>query len=793
MRKVLNNLRNFKLIKFIAKTSNSYKILAVFILLACGPSPQDFGEYFSLFYPESANFPEQTKPYFYTPMLLNTESEIYVESPMVSEMSPDVKENVASWYDYFQGKVGREVIKNGLYGEKRTLGFAKYINNLNSEASKYLEFSQEVEKETPFYTFDWEKPESIDTLKLLDLNERAKNEFLLTTDDFLKERYLFQYVKLSAINGKYQEILTEYPSLLKQIKNKTFISDWSFSRLAGSKMAIGDTAQAVFDFAQLFSRSVSRRSQADLSVRRLNTKFFESALKFCKNDKEKANIYALNAIQPFQDGLTLAMKIYSIDANHPILELVIAREINKNEMLFFSEKNSNIYAAESFFLDDKYSVDEAKIKAGKKKGESYLNEILDFTSQVSKDSKVKSKQFWDLASAYLYYLDGEEEKANLLLSSFQNSSNTYIRKQAAFLQFEFLNKTLNKENEAALISKLAMFTKVDNFRDNNMLVKMSETLYKFYANEPKDKKSWGWFSSCSKTKERKHGNQVKAFLALNIGATKSEGYGYQVNKSQDFYTDSCSVGFLKEVISFVKNSSNSKAEKSLISYANLETDYLLLALGRRQIKEGDYESALQTFQSISPDYLNQIGFQDYFKAEPKDFKVKSAINNSSVLDFLKELVSLKQKTEDNIADAATWFQYGKNLYNLSYFGQAWILSSRHKSEYDLQYEETKSLDFYSTDEARKCFDKALSLKPEAELAARICYAGALCERNQYLVKFYANQPEDYDKHEGYTAEMIKNELPKFRSYFNKLWQNYRTTQYHKEVLKECITYSDFVR
>ncbi len=793
MRKVLANLRNYRLVKYLAKTSLSFKILVIFIILACGPSPQDFGEYFSLFYPESANFPAQTKPYFYTPLLLNTDSEIYVENPIAPEESPDVKENIASWYAYFQGKVSKGALKEGIYGEKRTLGFVKSVQSINPEASKYLEFSFAVEKETPFYEFEWEKPESVDTLKLLALNERAKDEFLSSKDDFLKERYLYQYVKLSSMNKKHQELVSEYPSFFKQIKNKTFISDWSFSRLAGSKMAIGDTAEAVCDFAQLFSKSVSRRSQADLSVRRLNPDFFNLALEFCKNDVEKANVYALNAIQPFQDGLALAKKIYEIDANHPILELVIAREINKNEMSFFAEKNANVYAAESFFLDEKYNLDEAKIKEGKRKGESYLNEILDFALQVSKNSKLKSTQFWDMTSAYLFYLSGKEEKAEQLLANFKNSTNTYIRKQAAFLEFEFSDKTLNKENEDALIYKLAMFTKIDNFRDNNMLVKMSETLYRFYKNEPKEKKSWGWFSSCSKSATNKNGNAVKAFLALNVGATQSEDYGYQINKSQDFYTDSCSSGFLKELISFVNNPANSKAEKSLISFSNLDSDYLLLALGRRQIKDQDYQSALKSFQNISPDYLNLIGFQDYFKEEPKDFKIKNVKATSSVIDFLKELIVLKQKTESKYADAETWFQYGKDLYNLSYFGQAWILTQRHKSEYDLQYEETKSLDFYSTDIAKKCFEKALTLKPGNELAAKICYAGALCERNQYLVKFYANQPDDYEKQDAYAAEMIKSELPKFRTFFNKLWQNYRTTQYHKEVLNECITYSDFVQ
>ena len=102
-------------------------------------------------------------------------------------------------------------------------------------------------------------------------------------------------------------------------------------------------------------------------------------------------------------------------------------------------------------------------------------------------------------------------------------------------------------------------------------------------------------------------------------------------------------------------------------------------------------------------------------------------------------------------------------------------------------------DYYLTENARKAFEKALSLNPEKELSAKICYAGALCERNQYLVKYYSEKPDDYNQSESYFAKMKKSELPKYRTFFTKLWKNYKDTQYQKMVLKECETYANFVK
>ena len=71
--------RNFSL-----KTKTLFKFCTVLAILACGPSPIDYAEYFSLFYPENANTPIDTKPYYYSTMVLNEDPYYYEENPVES-------------------------------------------------------------------------------------------------------------------------------------------------------------------------------------------------------------------------------------------------------------------------------------------------------------------------------------------------------------------------------------------------------------------------------------------------------------------------------------------------------------------------------------------------------------------------------------------------------------------------------------------------------------------------------------------------------------------------------------
>jgi hypothetical protein len=778
-------------LKYSKQIKGLFRSIVILVIFACGPMDYNPGEYFTLFFSENAKTPAATQPYYYSPLIFNGwEFDI---SGSDENLNLEIKENLDAWFNYLQKKVKRETIKENLYDSKKLEVWAKNLGSTNPELAKYLVFMHETEQFKNTAIYSWEEEPEKDEGAVQEYLDKAKYNYLNTEDQFLKERYGFQYLKLAAYLENYENVLSFYEQFKKEIKTPSLISEWAHSRYAGAKMAAGDTAESIFHFAQIFANSPSRRSQAYLSGNRIHESFFQNATKLAKSEKEKANVLAYNAIQPFRDGLPAIKEIYKLDKNHDLLQLLVAREIKKNERFFFADKNSDSYHFETLFRDENYQTDKNKVLAAQKDASNYLSKLLSFTSEIS--NSMPENGFWQISSAYLYYLDGQTTEAKSLLEKLSDSDNAYFKKQAQFLNFEILANTEEKPDEKFLLSTLKAFRNPKDIVENNMLVKMAESLHNFYDSSPKEKKEKSWFFSCSKPKPENVSNQVKAFLALQIAAKNDteENYFY-INKHRDFYTDTCSVEFLGSLVNFLEQKNPSEMDKLLIDITKVDANYLKLAQVRGKMKLMDFEGALATLNQMDQDYLNGMVNNEYFVSYAYDLKSTNRNVELSPYDFLNGLASLKKATSSNTATASDWLEYGKAIYNLSYYGKGWLFLKRAKSSYELQYpQDNLQVDFYTTAKAKKCFENALKLSKNDELSAEICYAAALCERNQYLVKFYSNQPDDYDKLDAYLLQMVNDELPKYRTYFNKLWRDYRNTKYHKMIVKECQTYAEFVQ
>ncbi len=796
MKKILVLLKNRNWLKSIAQTRTSVKLLVVFTILACGPMPLDSNEFFSLFYPENAQNTDKNEQFVFSiGYVSDNDYSNYSENDKTEvPETVDEKYNLDAWEKYLNNKIDRKILKTGLYEKGKLAGLSEKIKLLDYSAGVYLKFCDKVDSKIQNYREYWEDVVPIDTVGLKTLFIEAKENAQSAKNDFLKERYHFQYIKIGASLGNDAEILKSTTQIANNDKTKTYISDWTKSRLAGSKMATGDTVSAVYDFSQIFYNCPSRRIQAERSLKFIPDNFFEEAQKIAKNSKEKANVLALQAAQNGTDGIDIIEKIYDLEPNHELLELVFTREINKNENTFFAEKNSWNYYGENDYYDENYKIDDKKIKKAKQKAETYLDKLLRFSEKVSSEKKVKSTNFWQLSNAYFHFLKNDVTTSKKLLTNIDTTGNIYLKNQVDFLAFETADKTLNSQNETYHISLIPSFLGDTDFRTNNMKVKMAETLYNFYMQKQVEEKSgWGWFKSCTSNKKAEQGNLVKGFLALNIGATKSGEYGYEINKNQDYYADTCSAAFLEKVLSFINKKDLSDSEKKLVTYSNLDDQYLRLALVRRQISNEKYDLAFENIKKIKPGFLDENGFDENFSEFPNDIKIiGNNIEEKTPVQFVKSLADLKYKTKSN--KAQDWFNYAVARYNLSYYGQAWILIKRSRSHYELQYPElpeSLKLEYYSNSKTIEYFKNALNANPDKELAAKICYGGALCERNQYWVKFNEDNPEDYNQQEAYLAKMSSTVLPKYKTFFKELREKYNDTQYHKMLLNECSTFANY--
>ncbi len=767
--------------------------LAWFILfsIACGPGPLDFEEFFTLFDPKISTRPPATEPYFFTHNYLSFSS----DSPS-SEMLADSL-NIETWVQYTNGKITREEFKKGLYESEGGHDLILKLQQIGkNEAATYLQLTRQIDKETEKYSNDWQPAEPLNEQLLGDYREQALNQILLAREDFIKERYVFQITKINAKLNEYGMLIDDHSRLSEEYKTRTYISEWIESRVAGAHLALGDTARAVLEFSRIFAQSPTRRNQADLSVRRLANHYFSGALKLAQNTEDKLALYALQGIQPYQDGLDLMEKIAEADPNYPLLELIMTREINKNEVNFYAGRGSGLYSWNMDIYDENYEVDSAKIIQVQDKAASYFDQLKTFSEAQAGNNSVKNPDFWYACTAYLEYIaeDFEAMKENIDKVS---SSNPALKKQVNFLDLLYELETGDfSKKEIDLLNKLAAYRPAENFRDNNLLVFLSEKLEARYIQNTFGKTNGGLLSSCSsKESQRKDDNaSVKAFLARAYGASDFD-YTYETGITKPGMLDKADEVLLQNVLRFISNPQASGTDKKLIELASLDLNATRMVYARKLVKTQQYEEALAVFNQMPDSTLNSETFLTYFSPIPRQY-IGYGTPDESLLNpkaYFEKVVDYKRQTEKSPKNAQVWYNLGLAAYNMSYWGNGWLFSERYWSSAEIEYGQPTETDYYTNSYAKMCFDKALSAKPDPELAAKICYMGALCERNAYYISYALGKPKSFNQEEidAYHIRMETKVKPEYQTYFKKLKTEFDETAYESEVIKECITYVNY--
>lgn len=168
------------------------------------------------------------------------------------------------------------------------------------------------------------------------------------------------------------------------------------------------------------------------------------------------------------------------------------------------------------------------------------------------------------------------------------------------------------------------------------------------------------------------------------------------------------------------------------------------------------------------------------------------------------MAKLKRDLSKSPNDAAVNFQYAEALINISYHGQAWLLSHSYHSESEpfvyywmedrrkFTQQEMILKEYYGLETALNCLNVALKHCNDKEFCARIAYLGALAEIGAAWWEYRKNEPRDYEeqmKYEKANSNLLEN---KYRNYFNKLKTQYAQTEYTKMIIQECDDFAKYV-
>ncbi len=799
-------------------------LLAILIGFACGPGAEEMGEFFSLFQPESANYPPADSRYIFTPQLYNAGTFGLDEEPD----SASAEANTTAWVRYLGSGYSSRLISDALTDTSATNPLVTQLDGAKPEAAAYLRFAYTAQKAAGYGPSPWEGAQP-DTVQLTQLSAQAKASAQAAKDPFLKERYAFQAVKLADEAGLHSQSRDNYEQLVAPLPNRSFISDWARCRVAGALLSLGQKDRAVFEFAQVFANCPTRRLAAERSLRHHSLRFTEEALALAKTDAERMAVYAICAIQPKQDALPLLEKMVELDPKNPLNELVLAREINRNEYYFAAKRFPG------YVEDDKTRADSVAFENRREDVPDYAQKLLSFTEKAAKNAALGNSAYYLTAAAYLQYLNGDYNSAKTTLdeATQQPTANQTLKQQIALQQMLLLAAQPGLPDataETQLVSYLTQFKQASmpdtntgystNFRFTNAIQTVGKQLANRYVSNEAGNKSGGWLSSCSQKKANENDQstfvgprQAKAYLMRLITTGNSnDGSSFYDFYAQIALEDSTSLRTAQNVAYYVANPINEFDER-LVKLAGVDADYANQLLGRRAMAAENYEVAANAFGKVKPAVWQSEAVKENFAIDPFSVNMPGdgkPRNPYSPAQFAQRMADLhKQAVRPKNADQAAqaWYQLGCGAYNLTYHGNAWFMQHRFRSSgepytYRFGAGEAAQLDrfwndpYYSAKTAQGYFAQAANQTANPELSAKAAYMAARCEANALQIRrvVEAAKTGGYvaDDDKKFNDKMRKIAASKYNTYFKAYQTRYRQTSFDKLMQTRCALYKDFM-
>lgn len=147
----------------------------------------------------------------------------------------------------------------------------------------------------------------------------------------IKLRYGYQLIRFNHYNRKYKEAIEAYNQLVAPLHLNTDVYYLALNQLAGAQRGLGDLKAANWNFFQVFLHSASQKESAYTSMKFSDETSFKDLLNQTKTNDEKATAYFLLGYQNFNNPLPMMEKIYEINPQSELLQVLAARAVNELE------------------------------------------------------------------------------------------------------------------------------------------------------------------------------------------------------------------------------------------------------------------------------------------------------------------------------------------------------------------------------------------------------------------------------------------------------------------------------
>lgn len=700
-------------------------------------------------------------------------------------------QNAQSWSDFLEGAYRKADLIKFIY--RKETKFSTRENELMALRNKRLEPLNSLQKETQFVdciifalkvekllascaTDPWkDKPRKIVLSDFNPLINQALSQININTDQFLKQRYAFQLLKLCRYSKQNNAFVLHYKKYFES--TNSMLSYWAMEHYAGVLADMGKTAEANYYFAKVYVNCSEKRRSSYLSMKLESTTYFNQTLNFCVNDEEKMALYYIHAMQTKSLALSDLQLITKNLGNHEYARVIMSHEINKLEQILLVH-------------NERYPSDHTKsLQLLKDQVPNYLKELIHFNEGLLE--KDQDDRFWHLSLSYLFYLDGQHQACSKLLERV-NPNSPEIQKQYDII---FIINYLENKDSLSIIDENIIGKKLYSLNNNN-----ADFHYRCEV-----RNSDGGYGS-------EEYNTINEFIFRKI----YERYQYTnsflklIFSAGGYFNDLCirsttpienkkgfevQVSDIDRIIEDLHHTPETKLALFASTYYFGITTYRECEQKLKELKAtillrdpSKISDALEIYESLPKEMVNNY----YVHGSPFTYSSKTPnfSHHDEIQDQLPKMTRLAfaQKIKLLLSEpltAETAFQLGLAYYNCSYYGLQWNMFAYYRS-YDWPIN-NGNVDMHF---AKNYFKTALSIGGlSREKEAQIYFMLARCEQNSYSI---TNGVIPHGDKYGFTDYFNQMRRVNSMQNFQKLASNYYSTKTYQEIIRECKYFEYYI-
>lgn len=633
------------------------------------------------------------------------------------------------------------------------------------------------------------------------------------SDKEIKLRYGYQLVRIAHYKKQYQTALKYFADYVESLNYKPAIYYYALDQKAGAESGLKLFAASNYDFFQVFTHTRNRKESAFQSIRFSKTPDYTALLSRTKTSAERNDLYLMLGYFEFNNPLSSIKKIVQTSPDAVQAKVLMARAINSIEREYIPTGNYFDFCDTCYLKtkDKRFPV----VMAGDK-SEKFFHQLIAFSHQMTTSPKVKEKDFWNLTSAYLYFLNKDFHSAKSYLVQVKEINKLYAKQKqnlAIYIDICEQPRITDKVERLFYVKyKLSFDIEKDNTNSliNNFL---EDVLANRYYLQQDYAKSFLLHNDITSLEQNPDLSILDAIDALYQKSGKNDFEKLllkrlcpRANPNEKRFQEF-------DIQSYINNMrgtiylSRGELIKALEAFKKVKPGFTQFDLTRLNSENTGYywpKSTFDGFSGISKRIFGSNILERFSCAEDTVMSVaylnefpiiKSLMNKRELTETIISLESMATQNNEQAAKAAYLLaNFFYNTTNTGYYRH--ILRFDQDNFYCEKYSYSKQPNVYNNIYLKffgvRCYynndvslsqqflEKALLLAQDNELKARIIFALSKCEQGMHYQNLFKN--------ENYFWVDDNDILIKNRKYFKSLMQ-FKNTAYYNEVSTNCLYFN----